>query len=41
MINSPEMPITDEARNDTHCKHRCATVLAQKTKQETSDASQN
>jgi len=31
MINPPELPNDDEARNDTYCKHRCATVLAQKT----------
>jgi len=39
MINSPELPVNDEARNEAYCKHRCATLLAQKTKRETSDAS--
>jgi len=24
----PELPINDEARNETYCKHRCATVFA-------------
>jgi len=37
MINPPEMPFNDEA----YIASRCATVLAQKTKRETSDASQN
>jgi len=41
MINPPELPIIDEARNvtPTHIfNHKSATVLAQKTKRETSDA---
>jgi len=41
MINPRELPVDDEARDEAHCKHRWATVLAQKTKRETSDASYN
>jgi len=39
MINPPELPIIDEARNDSpYFNHKSATVLAQKTKWETGDA---
>jgi len=39
MINPLEMPIKwRNSKRSTYCKHTCGTVLAQKTKRETSDA---
>jgi len=41
MINLPEVPIIDDARNDTHTsttRVRLFSAIAQKTKGETSDA---
>jgi len=32
MINPPELPINDEARNEAHIASICVTVLTQKTK---------
>ena len=39
VTNPPELPIDDEARKEAHTASTCATVLAQKTKRETSDVS--
>jgi len=45
MINTPELPISGEARNDAHVASMCGCISAhpglpdQKMKQETSDAS--